>query len=128
MWRYQSYDEGRTESGKTSSGRNPAFNLYLYIFIHRCTVDPLISEHIGTGGCSDMQNVRICKIMNIIIIIMNIIIDNNVNAFIYCITYLLNRYMEIVGDSARIEVEVRITSEDLYVHSDSTRNEKKNLS
>ena len=60
------------------------------------TVDPLISEHIGTGGCSDMQNVRICKIMNIIIIIMNIIIDNNVNVFIYCITYLLNRYMEIV--------------------------------
>ena len=43
-----------------------------------------------------MQNVRICKIMNIIIIIMNIIIDNNVNVFIYCITYLLNRYMEIV--------------------------------
>ena len=33
MWRYQSYDEGRTDSG---SGRNPAFNLYLYIFIHRC--------------------------------------------------------------------------------------------
>ena len=43
-----------------------------------------------------MQNVRIYKIMNIIIIIMNIIIDNNVNVFIYCITYLLNRYMEIV--------------------------------
>ena len=42
-----------------------------------------------------MQNVRIYKIMNIIIIIMNIIIDNNVNVFIYCITYL-NRYMEIV--------------------------------
>ena len=36
MWRYHSYDEGRTDSGKTSSGRNPAFNLYLYIFIHRC--------------------------------------------------------------------------------------------
>ena len=36
MWRYQSYDEGRSDSGKTSSGRNPAFNLYLYIFIHRC--------------------------------------------------------------------------------------------
>ena len=37
MWRYQSYDEGRTDSGKTSSGWNPAFNLYLYIlFIHRC--------------------------------------------------------------------------------------------
>ena len=36
MWRYQSYDEGRTDSGKTSSGRNPAFNLYLYIFIHSC--------------------------------------------------------------------------------------------
>ena len=31
MWRYQSYDEGRTDSGKTSSGWNPAFNLYLYI-------------------------------------------------------------------------------------------------
>ena len=28
-----------------------------------------------------MQNVRICKIMNIIIIIMNIIIGNNVNIF-----------------------------------------------
>ena len=28
-------------------------------------------------------------------------------------------------DSARIEVEVRITSEDLYVHSDCTRNEEK---
>ena len=37
MWRYQSYDEGRTDSGgKTSSGWNPAFNLYLYLFIHRC--------------------------------------------------------------------------------------------
>ena len=36
MWCYQLYDEGRTNSGKTSSGRNPAFNLYLYIFIHRC--------------------------------------------------------------------------------------------
>ena len=36
MWRYQSYDEGRTDSGKTSSGWNPTFNLYLYIFIHRC--------------------------------------------------------------------------------------------
>ena len=36
MWRYQSYDEGRTDSGKTSGGRNPAFNSYLYIFIHRC--------------------------------------------------------------------------------------------
>ena len=32
MWCYQTYD-GRTDSGKTSSGRNPAFNLYLY---HRC--------------------------------------------------------------------------------------------
>ena len=31
VWRYQSYDEGRTDSGRTSSGRNPAFNLYLYI-------------------------------------------------------------------------------------------------
>ena len=32
------YDEGRIDSGKTSSGRNPDFNLYLYtcIFIHRC--------------------------------------------------------------------------------------------
>ena len=28
--------EGRTDSGKASSGRNSAFNLYLYIFIHRC--------------------------------------------------------------------------------------------
>ena len=72
-----------------------------------------------------MQNVRICKIMNIIIIIMNIIIDNNVNVFIYCITYLLNRYMENCVDSARIEVEVKITSDDLYVHSDCTRNKKK---
>ena len=27
MWRYQSYDEGQTDSGKTSSGRNQAFNL-----------------------------------------------------------------------------------------------------
>ena len=35
MWSYQSYD-GRVDSGRTSSGRNPAFNLYLYIFIHRC--------------------------------------------------------------------------------------------
>ena len=35
MWGYQSYDEGRADSGRTSSGRNPAFNLYLYIFIHR---------------------------------------------------------------------------------------------
>ena len=34
MWRYQSYDEGRTDSGKTSSGRNPAFNLYLYIYLY----------------------------------------------------------------------------------------------
>ena len=43
-----------------------------------------ISEHIGTGGCSDLQNVRICKIM---IIIMIIIIDNNVNVF-YLLHYL----------------------------------------
>ena len=55
------------------------------ILIITSTVDPLISEHIGTGGCSDMQNVRICKIMNIII--MNIIIDNNVNVF-YLLHYL----------------------------------------
>ena len=34
MWRYQSYDEGRTDSGRTSSGRNPAFNLYLYIYLY----------------------------------------------------------------------------------------------
>ena len=33
---YQSYDEGRIDSGSTSGGRNPAFNLYLYIFIHIC--------------------------------------------------------------------------------------------
>ena len=31
-------DERRTDSGKTSSGQNPAFNLYLYIFIHRCII------------------------------------------------------------------------------------------
>ena len=30
MWRYQSYDEGRTDSGRTSSGRNPAFNFTMY--------------------------------------------------------------------------------------------------
>ena len=36
MWRYQSYDEGRTDSGRTSSGQNPAL-IYIYIFIHRCT-------------------------------------------------------------------------------------------
>ena len=30
MWHYQTYD-GRTDSGKTSCGSNPAFNLYLYI-------------------------------------------------------------------------------------------------
>ena len=34
VWRYQSYDEGRTDSGRTSSGRNPAFNLYLYIYLY----------------------------------------------------------------------------------------------
>ena len=27
---YQSYDKGRIDSGRTSSGRNPAFNLYIY--------------------------------------------------------------------------------------------------
>ena len=27
------YDEGRIDSGKTSSGRNPDFNLYLYLSI-----------------------------------------------------------------------------------------------
>ena len=26
--------DGRTDSGKTSSGRNPAFNLYLYIYLY----------------------------------------------------------------------------------------------
>ena len=38
MWIYQSYDDGRTNtcSRRTSSGQNPAFNLYLYIFIQRC--------------------------------------------------------------------------------------------
>ena len=29
MWSYQSFDEGRTDSGRTSRGRNPAF---IYIF------------------------------------------------------------------------------------------------
>ena len=33
VWHYQLYDEGRTDSGRASSGWNPAFNLY---FIHRC--------------------------------------------------------------------------------------------
>ena len=33
---YQSYDEGQIDSGRTSGGRNPAFNLYLYIFILIC--------------------------------------------------------------------------------------------
>ena len=28
---YQSYDEGRIDGGRTSGGRNPAFNIYLYI-------------------------------------------------------------------------------------------------
>ena len=69
-----------------------------------------------------MQNVRICKIMNIIIIIMNITM---LMSFIYCITYLLNRYMEIVWTVQELRFEVRITSEDLYVHSDCIRNEKK---
>ena len=37
MWRYQTYDGRRTDSGRTSSGRNPAFNFYLYtLFINRC--------------------------------------------------------------------------------------------
>ena len=31
MWRYQSYDEGRTDSGKTSSGRNPVL-IYIDIY------------------------------------------------------------------------------------------------
>ena len=30
----KSYDEGQIDSGRTSSGRNPAFNLY----IHRCII------------------------------------------------------------------------------------------
>ena len=35
---------------------------FVHMFKNSGTVDPLISEHHGTGGCSDMQNVRICKI------------------------------------------------------------------
>ena len=34
MWSYQSYDEGRIDSGRTSSGRNTAFNLN---FKYTCT-------------------------------------------------------------------------------------------
>ena len=33
VWHYQSYDEGRTDSGRASSGWNPAFNLY-FIYIY----------------------------------------------------------------------------------------------
>ena len=33
MWRYQSYDEGRTDSGRTSSGQNPAL-IYIYIYLY----------------------------------------------------------------------------------------------
>ena len=44
MWRYQSYDEGRTDSGKTSSGWNPAFNLYLYIYIYINFIAILVSQ------------------------------------------------------------------------------------
>ena len=47
-----------------------------------CTVDPLISERIGIGRCSDMQNVRICKTMNIIVIIINVITDRDVNDYL----------------------------------------------
>ena len=36
MWSYQSYDEGRIDSGRTSSGRNPALFYIYYIFIYRC--------------------------------------------------------------------------------------------
>ena len=36
VWSYRSYDEGRIDSGRTSSGRNPAFNLYLYIDVYIC--------------------------------------------------------------------------------------------
>ena len=32
VWHYQSYDEGRTDSGRASSGWNPAFNLY-FIYV-----------------------------------------------------------------------------------------------
>ena len=35
---------------------------FVHMFKNSGTVDPLISEHHGTGGCSDMQNVWICKI------------------------------------------------------------------
>ena len=31
VWSYQSDDEGQIDSGRKSSGRNPAFNLYLYV-------------------------------------------------------------------------------------------------
>ena len=34
VWRYQLYNEGRIDSGRTLSGWNPAFNLYyIYIFL-----------------------------------------------------------------------------------------------
>ena len=41
---YQYYDEGRTNSGRTSSDRNPAFNIYLYVFVHRCISFLLASQ------------------------------------------------------------------------------------
>ena len=34
VWHYQTYD-GRTDTGRTSSGQNLAFNLYLYIYIYK---------------------------------------------------------------------------------------------
>ena len=34
VWHYQSYDEGRTDSGRASSGWNPAFNLYFIYYIY----------------------------------------------------------------------------------------------
>ena len=49
-----------------------------------------------------MQNVRICKIMNIIIIIMITMLMS----FIYCITYLLNRYMEIVWTVQELKLKL----------------------
>ena len=36
VWSYQLYGEERIDSGRTSSGRNPAINLYLYIDVYIC--------------------------------------------------------------------------------------------
>ena len=65
MWSYQSRDEGQIDSGRKSSGRNPAFNLYLYNFFAilasqaSCTFLASLLQCIGQNFCMNYSRVLV---------------------------------------------------------------------